>query len=470
MDFSSPNIAKPFSVGNIRSTIIGHAIYSLFKSQGYRMVGINHLGDWGTQFGKLIYAYQAWGDREKVEKDPIRELLALYVRFHEECRQGQPPPEGEEMAQLDESAPPANPLLEEEARKRFKLLEDGDEEAVALWKWFVQVSLQDFSRIYNRLGVSFDFVQGESFYMDKTGEVIELVKEKGLAERDADGSLLVRLDKYGIDTPLLLQKSDGATLYATRDMAGLIYRTRMFSPSMILYVVGSEQKLHFRQCFQLFHLLGFDARCHHIDFGIVSLKEGKMSTRAGRVIFFEDVLEEACQRVAGILEEKRPDLQMEEKEKIAQVVGIGAVKFNDLSQSRVKNVIFDWDKMLSFDGDTAPYLQYSYARVQSILRKADAEPKFLPGLIKEKAEIRLIGFLARFPGAVREAAGKFSPHLLAQYLLELARCFTEFYQAVPVLKAGSGELTASRLGLIRSYAAVMKKGLMLLGIDVLDRM
>jgi len=453
IDYSSPNIAKPFSVGNIRSTIIGQAIYNILKAVGYKTIGDNHLGDWGTQFGKLIYAYKIWGNEEKVRNNPISELLDLYVKFHAEAK--------------------TNPSIEDEARRCFRELENGDPDAVRLWKWFVDISLNEFEKIYKRLGVKFEYVLGESFYNDKTNETVRMIEDAGIAERDADGALLVRLDSVGIDTPLLIRKSDGATLYATRDLAALIYRIKEFDPEMILYVVGSEQKLHFRQCFKVIEMLRFRTRCEHIDFGMVSLKEGKMSTREGRVIFFEDVLEEAYGRAREILLEKRPELDPEERDKIAEVVGIGAVKFNDLSQSRIKNVVFDWDRMLSFDGDTAPYLQYSYARVCSILRKAknlSLQADFLPELLNDEPEIKLVKNLAKFPEVVRSAAHEFAPHLIAQYLLDLSGKFTTFYQSCPVLKTGNALITSARLGLIKAYALIVRRGLNLLGIDVLERM
>jgi arginyl-tRNA synthetase len=455
IEYSSPNVAKPFSVGNIRSTIIGQAVRNIFDMLGYKTISINHIGDWGTQFGKLIYAYQMWGNENKVRENPIRELLALYVRFHQELKTLTP----EEVNRM-----------EDEARRRFKLLEEGNEECTHLWKWFIEVSLSEFQKIYDRLNVKFDYVLGESFYNDKTDEVIRSVEELPDAERDPDGLLLVKLDKYSIDTPILLQRSDGATLYATRDMAALLYRIRQFAPNLIVYVVGGEQKLHFQQVFQTLELLGYHSDKVHVDFGLVSLKEGKMSTREGRVIFFEDLLQEAYNRALAILAEKRPELEPEERAKIAEVVGIGAIKFNDLSQNRVKNIVFDWDKMLSFDGDTAPYLQYSYARVQSILRKAGVNPEYKPELLKEKEEIELIKALAKFPETIRDAAEGFYPHIISQYLLDTARIFTAFYQAIRVLDEKNRDLTAARLGLIESYSRVIKKGLDMLGIDVIERM
>jgi len=450
IDYSSPNLAKPFSVGNVRSTIIGQAIYNIYKTLGYRVIGINHLGDWGTQFGKLIYACQRWGVAERIEKNPTRELYLLYVRFHEESEE--------------------HPEIEEEARKYFKRLESGDPEIKKIWEKLVQLSMEELKRTYHKLGIEFDLYLGESFYNDKTSEAIQLVEKSGIAKRDEDGALLVPLEEYGISTPLLLQKSDGATLYATREIASLLYRMKEFEPDLLIYVVGGEQKLHFQQCFKVLELLGFDVQAVHVDFGLVSLKDGKMSTRQGRVIFLEDLLKESYDRVMQILDEKRPDLTPEEKVHIAEVVGYGAIIFNDLSQNRIKNVVFDWDRMLSFDGDTAPYLQYSYARTRSILRKADVEPQYIPLLLTEQREIDLVKSLARFPEYIRTAAENFAPHFIAQYLLDISKQFSAFYQEIPVLKAGDKELVKARLGLIKAYSMVIKEGLSLLGIEVLERM
>lgn len=466
IDYSSPNIAKPFSVGNIRSTVIGAAIADIYRTLGYNVLGDNHLGDWGTQFGKLIYAYEQWGDEEKIKKNPIPELLELYVRFHKEAGEEEGAEDTEETETPETSVNP----MEEEARKRFKMLEDGDPEMTRIWKWFVDISMEEFGKIYDRLGIKFEYALGESFYLGKTDEIIKMVEEKGIGVHEPNGPFLIPLDARGIPTPLLLQKKDGATLYATRDLAGLVYRHREFKPDLIIYVVGSEQKLHFKQCFTVFEMLGFDTRCVHVDFGLVSLKEGKMSTRKGRVIFFEDVLEEGKKRALEILKEKRPDLSDEETEQIAEIVGIGAVKFNDLSQNRIKNVVFDWDRMLSFDGDTAPYLQYSYARVQSLLRKAEIQPMIFPELVKTDEEFELVRRISWFPEIVKEAAANFAPHTIAQYLLDTARVFTDFYSKVPILKSDDGNLVSSRLAIVEAYATVLKKGLSILGIKTLDRM
>ena len=482
IDYSSPNIAKPFSVGHLRSTVIGQAIKNVLTCLGYRVIGDNHIGDWGTQFGKLMCAFAAWGDREQVQANPIEELLALYVRFHEEAEQ--------------------DPRLEDQARAWFKRLEQGDEEAVELWRWFSQVSWQDFERIYRLLDVEFDEVLGESFYNDQLKDVVDDLFASGLAEwgeaprpehkpgdkakgeedlaaADEDEPAgekvaLVHLDRYGIDTPLLFQKSDGTSLYATRDLATLRYRRQRWQPEEILYVVGGEQKLYFQQLFKVAELMGITTRCIHLPFGLIRLPKGKMSTRKGRVIFLEDVLDEAVRRAEAILEER--DLSADQKREIARIVGIGSVKWADLSQTRTKDVLFDWDKMLNMQGDSAPYLQYAYVRIQSILRRAEAElgtamsTEVDPDLLGEPAEMTLIHDLGRFPETIQQTATHYLPHLIANYLIDLARDFSTFYKEVPVLKADTPQRVAARLGLCQMTAQVLHRGLGLLGIRCPEQM
>lgn len=461
IDYSSPNIAKPFSIGHLRSTNIGASLKNILSFAGYTVVGDNHLGDWGTQFGKLIYAYKKWGTKEEVEQDPIRELLKLYVRFHDEAGL-----EGDEQPESTDSS--VNPM-EEEARRYFRLLEEGDAEITALWRWVKEISLKDFQRVYHRLGVSFEEVLGESFYNDKMEEIVELAGSKGLIERDESGTLLIRLDEYGIKTPLLIRKKDGASLYATRDLATLLYRIRTWNPARILYVVGEEQQLYFRQLFQAAGLLGFSADCEHVQFGLMLLPEGKVSTRKGNVIFLEDVLQEAVQKAGEILRER--ELSEETKAQIAETVGIGAVKYQDLSQNRKKTVSFDWDKMLALDGNSSPYLQYSYSRARSILRKSGKTPgNFHRDVQPEPQEAALIKKLARFPEAVKDASEGFYPHIVANYLFELAQDFTAFYSAVKVLSADGELQLENRLFLTAFYAQVMKTGLSLLGIGVMEEM
>ena len=476
IDYSSPNIAKPFSVGHLRSTVIGQAIYNLFTFRGYRVIGDNHIGDWGTQFGKLMYAFDQWADRAAVEADPIRELLALYVRYHEAAEQ--------------------DPSLDDAARAWFQRLEAGDPVAVELWRSFKDLSWKDFERVYDLLGVKFDEVLGESFYNDQLDGIVEEVLESGLAEwgeiearpskkDDAtkeeaategdqpamDKVALIRLDEHGIETPLLIQKSDGTSLYATRDLATLRHRQKEWKPEQILYVVGGEQQLYFKQLFKAAELLGIESQCVHVWFGLIRLPGGKMSTRKGRVIFLEEVLDEAVTRARAVLDER--DLSDAEKDEIARVVGIGAVKYADLSQTRTKDVLFDWDKMLNLQGDSAPYLQYAAVRVRSICRRASAEnlsgaPD--PNLLQEEAERQLLRSLAEFPLAVQAACKSYHPHLIATYLVPLARDFSTYYSNVPVLKAETPALVATRLTLCRMTSQVLVKGLALLGIETPERM
>lgn len=471
IDYSSPNIAKPFSVGHLRSTIIGHSLKRIFTFMGFRVIGDNHIGDWGTQFGKLLCAFEVYGNREKIASNPIEELLQLYVRFHEEAEK--------------------NPDLNNEARAWFKRLETGDSDAQALWTWFRDISWEEFQRVYDLLGVEFEEVLGESFYNQRLSGVVQEAFDRGLAVwGEVDGSIaeegipqndelsereekfaLIHLDAYDIDTPLIIQKSDGTSLYATRDLATAKYRIERWNPEEILYVVGSEQSLYFRQVFKALELLGYPNKCVHVAFGLIRLPEGRMSTRKGRVIFLEDVLGEATSRAAAILADR--DMTPEEKQVVARIVGIGAVKYADLSQSRMKEVVFDWDRMLNMQGDSAPYLQYAYARIQSILRKATgaiAPPAAGASLLQRPEEIELTKNLAEFPEIVRLAARSYSPHVIAGYLFPLAQCFNLFYREVPVLKAEDPLLVQARLFLCQCCAQVIRRGLFLLGIEVPDEM
>jgi arginyl-tRNA synthetase len=462
IDYSSPNIAKPFSVGHLRSTNIGSALYRILEFTGYEVLGDNHVGDWGTQFGKLIYAYRAWGDAATIEANPIPELLKLYTRFHEEA--GLNDESREEPRGTGNTHP-----LEEEARRCFKQLEEKDPEVIKLWEWIRKVSLQSFEKVYQELGITFDMILGESFYNDRMEHVLDKARSRGLVEEDKEGALLIRLDDYGITTPLLIQKKDGASLYATRDLACALYRIEQWNPDMILYVVGEEQQLYFKQLFKVLDLMGYTTRCEHIYFGLIVLAEGKLSTRAGRVIFLEDVIDEAVQKAHEIIRDR--DFPADLKDKIARIVGIGAIKYNDLSQNRKKTVTFEWEKMLALDGNSSPYLQYSYARARSILRKSEAPPSsFSASLITHDEEKKLIKKLARFPEAIRDAASQFYPHLLATYLFELSQIFTTLYNNLPVLGAASAGERDNRLILLGFFSEVMKAGLKLLGIEVMEEM
>lgn len=455
IDYSSPNIAKPFSVGHLRSTIIGQSLYNILGWLGYRVIGDNHLGDWGTQFGKLLYAFERWGDEKRLQQNPTGHLLELYVRFHNEAK--------------------TDPVLEHAGREWFRRLETGDQQARSRWQQFVQLSLTEFNRIYDLLGVRFDTFLGESFYEDRLAGVVERALARGVArvERMEEGeTVIIPLDQAGINSPLLLRKSDGTSLYATREIATAEYRIERWQPEKILYVVGSEQELYFRQFNAALQLLGINVPCIHVSFGLVRLPEGSMSTREGRVVLLEEVIQEAIRRAEAVVTDR--DLSEKEKKEIARKVGIGAIKYADLSQNRHKEVVFDWNKMLRLDGDSAPYLMYAYTRTRSILRKAgpvltaDAPSQF--HLLLSPAEQSLLKHIARFPDAVLAAGTSFEPSRIANRLYRLARDFSVFYDTVPVLRADTEELRAARLFLVEMTGMVLKIGLALLGIETSERM
>jgi arginyl-tRNA synthetase len=451
IDYSAPNIAKPFGIGHLRSTVIGGALYRLYESLGYRVVGINHLGDWGTQFGKLIVAYKRWGDARQLEKDPVPCLYHLYVRFHQEAEQ--------------------DPGLEEEARRQFKNLENGQGEALQIWERFRELSLQDFKRLYQVLGISFDSYRGESYYNDLLEKTIDEAQKKGFL-KESEGALVADLEPYGLPS-CLLRKKDGATLYITRDLAAAIHRYEEYRFSKLLYVVGAEQTLHFQQLFKILELMGYPwaQNCLHIPFGLIHFKEGKMSTREGRVIFLEEVLERAVELARDIIREKNPSLP--NKDAAAQMVGLGAVIFGDLSNDRLKDIEFDWDKVLDFSGETAPYIQYSHARICSILKKAEGEGlTAVPGpemVLTAPEEERLLIILARFPEQVNRSVEENRPSYLARYLIEVARDFNKFYHNCPVL-AAEQNLRNTRLVLIAGTRLVLSSGLKLLGIKAPEEM
>lgn len=451
IDYSSPNICKPFGIGHIRSTVIGHALTLILEAQGYRCIGVNHLGDWGTQFGKMIVAYKRWGDDRKLQQDPVNYLYYLYVRFHRE-------------AETDNG-------LEEEARLWFKRLENGEEEAVSFWELFRRLSLKNYDQIYDLLGIKFDYYHGESHYNDLLDDVIRLVQEKGVAI-ESEGALIVDLEKYGLP-PAMLRKKDGATLYLTRDLAAAQYRKRTFNFIKALYVVGAEQKLHFQQMVKVLELLGFPwARdCIHIPFGLIRFKGGRMSTREGKMILLEDVLQRSINLAREIIEEKNPGLA--DKESAAKAVGLGAVRFGDLSNDRIKDVEFDWDKVLDFSGETAAYIQYAHARICSILRRAGTtEPAWADGaadILGQEEEKAMVKTLAAFPGKIEASAMSYRPSILARYLIDVARDFNRFYHECPVLVDDPG-LRQARLILIAAVRRVLKNGLGLLGIAAPEEM
>jgi arginyl-tRNA synthetase len=454
IDYSSPNIAKPMGIGHLRSTVIGAALKRLYEHLGYKVIGINHLGDWGTQFGKLVAAYHRWADPVEMEKDPIKELYRLYVKIHDE-------------SEIDKS-------LEVESRHIFKRLEDGDEEIVAIWKKFVELSLKDFERIYNKLGIKFEFYTGESFYNDKMEKTIDLLKQKGLTKISQE-ALIVPLDDFKIE-PLLLKKSDGSSLYGTRDLAAAIYRYDTYKFEKILYIVGVAQSLHFRQLFKTLELAGFDwaNRCAHVSFGWVTLGGEMMSTRRGNVVFLEEVLDQAVARAQQIIEENNPEL--ENKTETAANVGLGAVIFTDLSVKRETDVSFEWDRMLDFNGQTGPYLQYAHARICSVIRKYGEQPDGRAdySLLKFPEEYNLAKKLLEYPEKIAAAAGLNEPYIISAYLLDLAGLFSTYFQKYKSpddkILSDNTALTKARVNLSYCVRLVLKSGLNILGIKALEKM
>lgn len=451
-DFSSPNIAKPFGIGHLRSTVIGSCLYKVYSALGYKSIGVNHLGDWGTQFGKLIVAYKKWGDEKELENNPIKYLLKLYVKFHEEAEK--------------------NPKLDDQARAEFKKLEGGDKKSLALWECFKELSIKEFKDIYQLLGVEFDHYCGEAFYNDKIEETIKKIQKKIPTEM-SDGALIVNLEKEKLP-PVLLRKSNESSTYHTRDLAAALYRLGEYKAEKLVYVVGSEQKMHFQQLFSVLHKFGFPKeKFVHVDFGLFRFPEGKMSTRKGKVIFLEEVLDKAIEMAEKIIEEKNPDLK--NKKEIAKIVGIGAIIFGDLGNDRIKDVEFDWNRILSFEGETAPYLQYTHARACSILRKAKEDkkagisPKVDFETLSSAEELVLIKKLSEFPEILVKVAHTYKPHHLAGYLIVLAQAFNAFYHQHPVITEHP-EIMKARLLLVDSVRQVLENGLRLMGIRAPDEM
>lgn len=450
IDYSSPNIAKPFHVGHLRSTVIGNALYNIFNAIGYNSVGINHLGDWGTQFGKLIVAYKKWGDKETVEKDDIKELSRIYVKFHDE-------------AEKDEG-------LNDEARSWLVKMQEGDEEALSLWKWFCDLSMKEFNRIYNRLGIKFDSYAGESFYNDKMQAVVDEIKEKNLLV-ESEGARIVDLDKYNMP-PCLILRRDGGTLYPTRDISAAIYRKNTYNFDKCLYITALDQNLHFAQWFKVIELMGYDwaKDLVHIPFGLVSLGDGKLSTRKGHVVLMEDILNSAVEKALGIINEKNPDL--EDKEKTAESVGIGAVIFNDLYNSRIKNVVFDLERMLSFEGETGPYVQYTYARACSILRKENiTEIDFDVNYsrITDEASVNVCKLIAQYGEKLIDAAEKYEPYIVTRHLVDICQAFNKFYNENNI-KSSEGDLKNARIAVVYAVKTIIASGLKLLGIEAPEQM
>ena len=448
IDYSSPNVAKNFHVGHLRTTIIGNSLNKIYSKLGYKVERINHLGDWGTQFGKLIVAYKNWGSKEAVEEQGIDELMRIYVKFHDE-------------AEKDDS-------LNDEARAWFTKMEQGDEEALSIWKWFREISLKEFMRVYELLGIEFDSYAGESFYNDKMQPVIEELKQKGLI-KVSDGAQIVELEDYNMP-PCLITKKDGSTLYATRDITAALYRKNTYDFEKCIYVTGLEQKLHFAQWFKVINLMGYDwsENLMHVPYGLVSLKGGKLSTRKGHVIYAEDILQEAIQKTRSIIEEKNPNIP--DKDEVAKMVGIGAVIFNDLYNQRIKDVIFDWEKLLNFDGETGPYVQYTYARAASVLRKIGDVPAIYDyGVLSDDASMALLKEIARYPQIVADAADKLEPFVVSRYAVALAQAFNKFYHDCQI-NVEDENVKYTRANIVIIVKAILKDALSLLGIDCPEQM
>jgi arginyl-tRNA synthetase len=452
IDYSSPNIAKRMHIGHLRSTIIGDSIKRIYRYLGYNVVADNHIGDWGTQFGKLIIGYRNWLNKEAYEASPIEELERVYVEFSKVSEE--------------------NPELEDQAREELRKLHEGDKENYALWQEFIKVSLDEYNNVYGRLGVDFDTYYGESHYHDMMPGVVEELLEKGIA-RESEGANVVFFDEEDKLNPCIVQKRDGAFLYATSDIATVKFRKENYDVNKIIYVTDERQQDHFKQFFKITDILGWEVEKSHVWFGIMRFAEGIFSSRKGNVIRLEQLLDEGKKKALEVVEEKNPGLSQEEKANISEVVGIGAIKYADLSQNRQSPVIFEWDKILSFEGNTAPYLQYSYARIQSILKKGSENGKNLNEeskiILKESAERSLAVYMSLFPKTVMKAADSFRPNLITDYLFELAKKFNSFYNSCPILNQEE-DILYSRLLLADRAAKVLKEGLELLGIETVDRM
>ena len=447
IDYSSINIAKPFHIGHLSTTVLGGALYRIFNYLGYKAVGINHLGDYGTQFGKLISAYKRWGDKETVEKGGIRALNELYVRFHKEAEE--------------------HPEYDDEARAYFKKIEQGDSECLALFHWFKELTLKDVQKIYDMLDIRFDSYAGESFYSDKMGPVVDELKEKGLLV-ESRGAQVVDLEEYGMP-PCIILKSDGSSLYATRDMSAAIYRKNTYDFYKCLYVVAYQQNLHFKQFFKVLDMMGKDwaKDLVHVAYGMVSLEEGTMSTRKGNVVFLEDVINKCIEKAYTIIDEKNPAL--ENKQDVANKVGVGAVIFGALYNNKIKDIVFSYDKVLNFDGETSVYVQYTCARANSVLQKGGAPDSFeIPTLTAE--EIELVKALATFPETVQAAAEKYEPSYIARFAVDVAQKFNKFYFDCKILAVEDEKTKNFRLALTNATLQALKNAFALLGIGIPDKM
>ncbi len=441
LDYSSPNISKPFHIGHLGTTVIGHSLKLLHEFVGYSCVGVNHLGDWGTQNGKQIVAFKRWGDREKVEREGIDALVELYVKFHEEAEK--------------------DPALNDEARAEFKKLEEHDPENIALWKWFIDVSFKEYSVTYDQLGISFDSYNGESFYSDKMAPQIEIMREKGLLKLD-DGASIVDLEDYNMP-PCLILKRDGTTLYPTRDIAAAVYRKNTYDFEKCIYVTSAAQSLHFAQWFKVVDLMGYDwsDKLVHIPYGTVSIGGAKLATRTGNVVLLKDLFRQSIDKVRDIINEKNPDL--ENKESVAEAVGVGAIIFNYLFNNRIKDISFTLDAALSFEGNTGPYAQYTYARTSSVLERAKAEGVSIDSAeASEEEELELLRVLAKFPERIRAAIDEYEPSNITRYIIDLCTVFNRFYHNCPIMTAEDATVKTLRVRLTNATKTVLGTALHLI--------
>ena len=448
IDYSSINIAKRFHIGHLSTTALGNALYKIYSFLGYKCVGINHLGDWGTQFGKMIAAYKHWGSREMVEQGGVQALSDLYVKFHAEAEK--------------------DPSLDDEGRAWFKKIETGDEEAISIWQWFKDLTLKDANRVYDMLGVKFDSYAGEAFYMDKMGSVIKELREKKLL-KESDGAYVVDLEEYGMP-PCLIIKSDGATLYTTRDLAAAFYRKKTYDFTKCLYVVAYQQSLHFRQLFKVIELMGHEwaKDMEHVEFGMVSYEGQALSTRHGHVIYLEDLLNRSIEKARAIIDEKSPNL--DDKDGVARKVGIGAVVFFALSAGRIKDIDFWWDRALNFEGETGPYVQYTYARCCSVLGKAPANLPDADYSTLDDAEAQdIVRLLEQFPKLVKEAAQRNEPSLITRYTVDLAQAYNKFYYEHRILDCEPAT-SAARIAITKAVRNVIGTGLTLIGVEPTEKM
>ena len=453
IDYSAPNIAKPFHIGHLRSTVIGAALYKIYRYLGYNVTGINHLGDYGTQFGKLIEGYKLWGNEYNIEESPIDELTKIYIRINQACK------EDEQVL--------------ENCRNNFKKLEDGDPYCVKIWQKFRELSLKEFQKVYDILGSKFDSWKGEAFYSDKMAEIVEILEKSGKLI-ESEGARIVDLEDKGINTPCIIEKSNGSSTYATRDLAAIMYRARTYDFDKALYVTSYEQVLHFKQVFEVAKLLGLDEKytngLEHVAFGMVLLPTGKMSTREGTSVKLSELLNEAISRAKTIIEQKNPEL--ENKDEVAKKVGVGAVIFNDLAQSRIKDEIFDWDTILNFQGETGPYIQYTYVRTKSVIEKAGGVPdisEVSSELLQDEYSIKLLKLIYDFEDVLVQVTDKNEPSILSRYLIDVAKTYSNFYNENKIINDNKN-LQNARVYLTYSVGRILKTGAGLLGIEMPNKM